>query len=153
MLAGRTFADLVRTVFIVTVICCIGGLVGWRVHQGAAGLIAAIVLVIAFAYSLSWIFVIVGLISPDGETAQAASIPVTALLVFASSSFVPVNNAMPNWLQVFVNHQPVSVVVSEVRNLTLGNTGHASLIETLAWIAGIAAVCAPLAVVLYRRDR
>ena len=150
VLVGRTLADLVRNVFVVGLMCGIGALVGWHIHRGAAGLIAAIVLVVAFAYSLSWIFAIVGLMAPDAETAQAASFPLLAPLVFASSSFVPVDT-MPSWLQVFAHHQPVSVVVDEARDLTLGGVAGASLLAALAWIVGIVAVCAPLAVARYRR--
>ncbi len=107
-------------------------------------------LVLAFAYSLSWLFAIVGLSVPDAETAQAASFPLLAPLVFASSAFVPVSS-MPGWLQVFANHQPVTAVVNAARALTLGGPVTSYLISALAWIVGIIVVCAPLAVRRYRR--
>jgi ABC-2 type transport system permease protein/oleandomycin transport system permease protein len=150
VLLGRTWADLVRNVFVVLLMTVVGFLVGWRINTNVFGLIACVALVIAFAYSLSWVFAIVGLASPDAETAQAASFPILAPLVFASSAFVPVES-MPGWLQVFANHQPVTAVVNAARDLTIGGPTRTDVIQALAWIIGIIAVCAPLAVRKYRR--
>ena len=58
----------------------------------SSGCRVGLLLVLAFAYSLSWLFAIVGLSAPDAETAQAASFPILAPLVFASSAFVPVEH-------------------------------------------------------------
>ena len=105
---------------------------------------------LAFAYSLSWLFAIVGLSVRDCETAQAASFPILAPLVFASSAFVPVAS-MPGWLQAFAEHQPVTVVVDAVRGLTLGHPSTQWTVGAVLWIVGIVAVCAPIAVNRYRR--
>ena len=59
----------------------------------------------------------------DAEAAQAASFPILAPLVFASSAFVPVAS-MPSWLQGFARNQPVSAVTTAVRGLTLGGADH-----------------------------
>ena len=56
------------------------------------GLLAAWLLLLLFGFALSWIFAIVGLAIGDPETAQAASFPLLAPLVFASSAFVPVES-------------------------------------------------------------
>jgi ABC-2 type transport system permease protein/oleandomycin transport system permease protein len=111
---------------------------------------AGLGLVLAFAYSLSWVFAIVGLWVRDSETAQAASFPVLAPLVFASSAFVPVST-MPSWLRVFARNQPVSLVINAVRALTLGGPTGSAVLKAVAWIVGITAVCAPIAVARYRR--
>ena len=150
VLLGRTWADLVRNIFVVLLMAVVGFLVDWRISTNFVGLVAGLLLVLAFAYSLSWLFAIVGLISPDAETAQAASFPLLAPLVFASSAFVPVNT-MPGWLQAFANHQPVSAVCNAVRALTLGGPTRNYVIQALAWIIGIIVICAPLAVRRYRR--
>lgn len=150
VLVGRTWADLVRNVFVVLLMAVVGFIVGWRIGTDALGFLACLALVIAFAYSLSWVFSIVGLSAPDAETAQAASFPILAPLVFASSAFVPVSS-MPGWLQVFAAHQPVTAVADAARALTLGGPTRSYVFSALAWIAGIIVVCAPLAVRKYRR--
>jgi ABC transporter DrrB family efflux protein len=151
VLVGRTLADLVRNVFVVLLMTAMGFIVGWHVHTNALALLAGLLLVVAFAYSLSWLFAIVGMSAPDGETAQAASFPILAPLVFASSAFVSIKR-MPGWLQAFASRQPVSIVVNAVRALTYGGPTRTYLIESIAWIVGIIAVCAPLAIAKYRRS-
>jgi ABC-2 type transport system permease protein/oleandomycin transport system permease protein len=150
VLVGRTLADLVRNVFVVILMCVVGLAVGWRPGGSLPEIVAGVGLVLGFAYSLSWLFAIVGLSARDSETAQAASFPILAPLVFASSAFVPISS-MPGWLQVFANHQPVSAIVNAVRALTLGGAAASQVFAALAWIVGIVAICAPIAVSRYRR--
>jgi ABC transporter DrrB family efflux protein len=150
VLAGRTLADLVRNVFVVALMVGVGFLVGFRVHTNAFAFLAAMLLILLFGYAFSWVFATVGLVVGDAETAQAASFPVMAPLVFASSAFVPVES-MPGWLQAFAEHQPVTVTVDAVRALTLGGPTTTAVLQALAWCLGILAVAAPLAVSRYRR--
>ncbi len=150
VLVGRTFADLLRNTFVVALMAVVGYLVGWRPDTGALSILAGLGLVLAFSYSLSWLFAIVGLSARNSETAQAISFPILAPLVFASSAFVPVSS-MPSWLQTFAENQPVTVVVNAVRGLTYGGAPSEDLLYAIAWIVGIVAVCAPLAVRKYRR--
>jgi ABC transporter DrrB family efflux protein len=150
VLAGRTLADLVRNVFIVTLMTVVGFAVGFRVHTSAPEFLAGIALLLLFAYVLSWVFVSVGMAVGDPESAQAAAFPIMAPLVFASSAFVPVET-MPSWLQTFAAHQPVSVTASAVRALMLGGPLPSALLHALGWCAAIIAVCAPLAIWRYRR--
>ncbi|MFM8302756.1 MAG: ABC transporter permease, partial [Actinomycetota bacterium] len=153
VLVGRTGADLVRNFFVVILMCVVGVIVGWTVETNAARFVAAFLVILAFAYALSWVFAIVGLSVKDAETAQAVSFPILAILVFASSAFVPVAT-MPTWMQGWARNQPVSVVIDAVRYLTIGvsrGTDAASVPKAIAWILAIIVVCAPVAVARYRR--
>jgi ABC transporter DrrB family efflux protein len=151
VLAGRTMADLARNVFVVILMVVVGFAVGFRIHTDALGLLAGILLILFFGYAMSWIFATVGLVVGDPETAQAAAFPVLAPLVFASSLFVPVAK-MPEWLQPWAEHQPVSVTASAVRYLVLGEQGTAADVwQSIAWCVGILLVFAPIAVRRYRR--
>jgi ABC-2 type transport system permease protein len=106
--------------------------------------------VVLFGFSMSWIFATLGIAVGDPEAAQAASFPVLAPLVFASSAFVP-TDTMPEWLQVFAEHQPVSATASAVRALTLGGPAAGDVIASIAWSVSIIAVFGTVAVRLYRR--
>lgn len=150
VLGGRTLADLARNLFVVTLMVAVGFLVGFRVHTNALAFLASIALLLLFAFALSWLFALVGLTAPSAEAAQAASFPILAPLVFASSAFVPVSS-MPGWLQVFAEHQPVSVTVNAVRALVLGGPTASKVLAALAWSIGILVVFAPLAVARYRK--
>jgi ABC transporter DrrB family efflux protein len=152
VLAGRTMADLSRNVFVVLLMVAIGFLVGFHLHTNVLGLIGGILLLLLFGYAMSWIFATVGLAVGDPETAQAAAFPVLAPLVFASSLFVPVEK-MPDWLQPWAEHQPVSVTANAVRHLMIGDpVGSMSDVwQSLAWCVAILVVFAPIAVRRYRR--
>jgi len=150
VLAGRTLADLIRSVFVVSLMTAVGFAVGFRIHAGVAAFLAGMLLVVLFVFAMSWIFAVVGLAVGDPETAQAAAFPVMAPLVFASSAFIPVKT-MPGWLQPFARHQPVSVTASAVRALVLGGPTSTYVWQALAWVAGIVIVFAPLGVRRYRR--
>jgi ABC-2 type transport system permease protein/oleandomycin transport system permease protein len=150
VLAGRTLADLVRNVFVVILMLIVGFLVGFRPSATVLAFIAGIGVLVLFAFSLSWVFAIIGLSVANAETAQAASFPILAPLVFASTAFVPLHS-MPGWLQAWAGNQPVSKAVDATRALMIGGPTRDSLLASLAWSIGIVAVFAPLAVRKYRR--
>jgi ABC transporter DrrB family efflux protein len=150
VLAGRTLADLGRNVFVALLMTGVGFLVGFRVHTNPLAFVAGLGLVLLFGYTFAWIFAALGLAVGDPETAQAAAFPVVAPLVFASSAFVPVDS-MPGWLQVFAEHQPVSVTASAVRALVVGGPTTTYVLQCVAWCLGILVVFAPLAVARYRK--
>ena len=58
VLAGRTTADLVRNVFVVIVMTVVGLLVGFRPTTGVLSYIAGVLLILLFAYALSWGFAV-----------------------------------------------------------------------------------------------
>jgi ABC transporter DrrB family efflux protein len=149
VLGGRTIADLTRNAFVIVLITAVGFAVGFHIHGGVPRFVAGLLLILLFGYALSWIFAALGMFVGDPETAQAAAFPILAPLVFASSAFVPVAS-MPDWLQVFAKHQPVSVTITAVRDLVLGTPATADVLAALAWIGGILAVFIPLAVWRYR---
>jgi ABC transporter DrrB family efflux protein len=151
VLAGRTLADLVRGVFVLFLMLLVGFAVGFRIHTGIGGLIGAFIILLMFMFAMSWVFATVGLLIQNPEAAQAASFPVLAIFVFASSAFVP-TSTMPDWLQVWADHQPVSVVTDAVRALVLGGPTASKVAAAIAWCIGIIAVFAPLAVARYRRS-
>jgi ABC-2 type transport system permease protein len=152
VLSGRTLADLTRNVFVMCLMIFIGYLVGFRVQTGIIGLLAGMAVMLLFGFSLTWIFAIIGLSVTNAETAQAASFPILAPLVFASSAFVVVGT-MPGWLQGFAKYQPVSVAIDATRSLMLGGiySSPGKVVASLAYSVGIVAVFAPLAVRRYRR--
>lgn len=151
VLVGRTTADLLRNIFVVALMTGVGFLVGFDIHIGVVPFLAGLALLTLYGYVLAWVFATVGLAVGDPESAQAASFPIMAPLVFASSAFVPVNT-MPDWLQGFAEHQPVSVTASAVRALVFGGPTRDYVLQSLAWSIGILILFVPLAVRRYRRS-
>jgi ABC-2 type transport system permease protein len=150
VLAGRTLADLARNLLVVAVMTGIGFAVGFRSPGGAGGLLAALGLVVVFAYAMSWACTALGLRISDPEAAQAAGVPIVFLLVFTSAAFVP-TASMPGWLQAFGTHQPVDALVTAERALILGGPAAHDVLISLAWSGGILLVFALLAARSYAR--
>lgn len=154
VLAGRTTADMLRNIGVLILITGVGYAVGFRVETNFLSFVAGLLIVLFFAYALSWGFAIIGLSTSNAETAQLAAFPVLFPLTFASSAFVNVET-MPGWLQAFAKNQPVSQVIDATRQLMLG--GPSTLWSTsniwwaLAWSVGLLVVLSPLAVWRYRR--
>jgi ABC transporter DrrB family efflux protein len=150
VLAGRTMADSVRNVFVMLLITVVGMAVGFRIHGGIPAYVAALALVLLFAFALSWVVATIGLGAPNGEAAQAAIFPMLFPLTFASSAFVD-PSFMPGWLQAFADNQPVTITVDAARDLVLGRSVGRGIVASIAWSLGILAVFVPLAVRRYRR--
>ncbi|GGJ12545.1 hypothetical protein GCM10010885_22400 [Alicyclobacillus cellulosilyticus] len=83
----------------------------------------------------------------DGTKGAPSPLPP---LTFLSNAFVPVHT-LPKWLQWVANGNPLSHLISAVRELAnSGQIGHEFAISLLA-AAVIALVFAPLAVRVYMR--
>jgi ABC-2 type transport system permease protein/oleandomycin transport system permease protein len=123
--------------------------VGFRPTTGVVPYLAGILVILLFAYALSWGFAVIGLSVPNSEVAQVVSFPLLFPLVFASSAFVPVSQ-MPGWLQGFATYQPVSVTISACRALMLGGPTAKWVVQSLLWAVGLLIVLIPLAVRRYR---
>ncbi len=149
-LAGRTLADLARSVLALFFIIGLGLLVGFRFHNTFAACLAGIGLIILFGYAFIWVYAAVGLAVKDPQTAQMAAILPMFILFFASSAVVPVAT-MPGWLQPFARNQPTSDVVNSVRALFEGGPLNPDLWQAIAWCCGIFVVFFIVSLNLYRR--
>jgi ABC-2 type transport system permease protein/oleandomycin transport system permease protein len=149
VLAGRTLADLSRSLFALGVMVGFGVLVGFRFHAGAGSILAGLAIVIAFGYAFSWMYVAIALATKDPETAQIAGILPFFVLMFASNAVVPVET-MPGWLQGFARNQPLSVTVAATRALMEGGPSAHWVWQALAWAAGLLLVFFAASLRLYR---
>jgi ABC transporter DrrB family efflux protein len=150
VLAGRTLADLVRTLFVVALMVAVGYAIGFRFHEGPMKAIGSVLVVALFGFALSWIFAYVGLIAKGPEAAQSAGFVAIFPLVFASSIFVPVRT-MPDWLESFAHVSPVTATADASRALAIGGNVIDPLWQMTAWSVGILLVFVPLCVRKYRR--
>ena len=150
VLAGRTVSDLARNVVVLIVISLVGIAVGFRPHGSFVHYVAACLLMLFFAYCISWGFAFVGLVAPNSETAQAMTFPIIFPITFASAIFVQIQR-MPSWLQPFARNQPITQAATAVRGLMNGTPVGSSAWLAILWAIGLVAVLAPLATRAYRR--
>jgi ABC-2 type transport system permease protein len=160
VLVGRTVADLGLNSISIVVMVITGLLVGWRVHSSPGEVIGGFLLLLLFAYAMSWVMATVGLLVRTPEVVQNASFIVIFPLTFIANTFVPTNN-FPAVLKVIADWNPVSAVVQAARQL-FGNTApiletsHAwslqhPVVYTLIWAVVLLVVFVPLSVRVYQR--
>ena len=150
VLAGRLTADTIRMTVTILIVLGVGYAVGFRFQNGFGPAVGMVVLSIVFGMAICCIAAFTGLAIGDEESVQAFGLIWLFPLTFLSSAFVPIDT-MPGWLQAFANNQPVTYVVDTMRALALGGPVAANLWKSIAWLAGIFIVFAPLAVRAYRR--
>jgi ABC-2 type transport system permease protein len=157
VLAARVTADTAILAFTTAVTVAIAYAVGFRLHGAAVDGLAAFGLVVLFGFAFEWAFITMGLFAGNAQAAQGMGMIVFPFALI-SSAYVPVSS-MPDWLQIFAEHQPLTYMVDAVRSLTLGPDAEALLghpasyfvTRALLWTLAIVAVFLPVAVAKYRR--
>ncbi|HVK27893.1 MAG TPA: ABC transporter permease [Nocardioides sp.] len=158
VLVGRTTSDVAYNIISLAIMGLTGLLVGWRIREGLVDAVLGFLLLLVFAYAISWIMAYVGLLVPSVEVVNNASFIVIMPLTFVSNAFVP-QTSFEGVLKTFVEWNPVSTLTQACREL-FGNTGGIQapdswamqnpVVYTLIWSAAIVAVFAPLSVRQYR---
>jgi ABC transporter DrrB family efflux protein len=150
VLAGRVTADAVRNLFVVGLMIAVGWAIGFRFHAGPIPALAVVVLAVGIGIAFSWLNLLLGLLVRDPESAGLAGLFPVIILVFTSSTLVPVAS-MPGWLQAFAKVNPITVVVDALRALCLGGPVATPVAQAFAWIAGLLVLTVPAAIVVYGR--
>ena len=161
VLLGRTVADWIQNLFVLLIMALCGVAVGWRIHDGFWRALAAFLLVMLFAYAMSWVGAVIGLTVSTPETANTAGFIWLFPVTFISNVFVP-TQSLPGWLQPVAEWNPISSTVLALRELFGNPTGfppgglpdvlpmqHPEWVSPL-WSLLILAVFVPIAVRKYR---
>ncbi len=159
VLTGRTLSDVTNNVIVLVVMSLTGLIVGWRIRSSFAEAAAGYLLLLLFAYAISWVMAYVGLLIPSVEVLNQASFIVIFPLTFVANTFVPLES-LPGPLQIFATWNPISAITQAARQL-FGNDAlvapatawplqHPAL-YTLIWVVIILAVFVPLTNLQYRR--
>jgi ABC-2 type transport system permease protein len=152
-IVGALLGDVGRYLLASTLVIGLGLVLGFRPTGGVVGVLLALVLVLVFAFSLSWIFTVLGLIMRTPSAVMSVGTVVLFPLTFASSVFVN-PQTMPGWLQAFINVNPISHLVTAARSLMMHGTVAAGQV---GWVllasAALTALFAPLTMYLYRNKR
>ncbi|MCM6776956.1 ABC transporter permease [Nocardia sp. CDC159] len=160
VLVGRTVADVVINVVSLVVMSLTGLLVGWRIRGSLTDAVLAYLLLLLFAYAVSWMMAVVGLLVRTPEVFNNASFMVIFPLTFIADTFVP-SERLPTPLRVFAEWNPVSAVTRAIREL-FGNIDPMAappdtwsmrhpVATTLIWVVAIMVVFVPLALRQFKR--
>ena len=148
-LTGALSTDVLRYGIATALTFLMGYLLGYH-WATLGGAVLGAILVILAAWCISWIFAFLGTIARSASFVQGVSTLVLFPLVFLSGAFVP-TTTLPDWLQAFVNINPLTYVVSAIRELfnqgIIGNDFWLSLIGSLV----VVVIFAPLTLAAYLR--
>lgn len=160
VLVGRTTSDVLNNVLVIVIMSVTGLLIGWRIRSSVPEAAAGFLLLLLFAYAISWIMAWVGLLVRSPEVVNNASFVVIFPLTFVANTFVP-TSGFAGPLRTIANWNPVSTVTQAAREL-FGNTAPGApppsdwslrhpVVYTLAWVALLLLVFVPLSVRQYKR--
>jgi ABC-2 type transport system permease protein len=149
-LSGALLADTIRYAIATAITLIVGMIIGLRPQGGVPAVLLAAVLVIVCSWAISWIFAFFGVIARSASSVQGISLLVLFPLTFLSNAFVPVGS-LPAPLQVFVKINPISHLITAVRDLMNNGTLGSDAAITLLGAAVIVAIFAPLTVRAYMR--
>ena len=160
VLTGRTLADVGINVLSLLVMALTGLAVGWRIRSSPLDAVAGFLVLLVFAYAVSWVMAFVGLVVRTPEVVNNASFIVIFPVTFIANTFVSISN-LPGPLATFANWNPVSSVTQAARE-RFGNTVPGAgvpdvwslqhpVLYTLIWVVIILVVFVPLSVRQYQR--
>lgn len=149
-LVGAVLGDTVRYLCAGTVVIIVGLLLGYRSEAGVGGVVAAMLLVVAFAFGLAWVFTTVGLVLRTPSAVMNGGFMALFPLTFLSNAFVE-PETLPGWLEVVVDANPVSHLVTGTRGLMDGTATTGDVALVLVTALAMTLVFAPLTSYLYRR--
>jgi ABC-2 type transport system permease protein len=128
LLTGHVLGSMVQTSLSVSVVLGVAAIIGLRPTAGPGQWLAATGILLLLILAITWIAVVMGLVSDSIET--ASNLPMLLMILpFFGSGFVP-TGSMPSWLGWIAAHQPFTPVMESLRALLLGTP-----IGNNAWLA------------------
>ena len=159
VLVGRTTSDILYNSISIFVMSITGLIVGWRIRTSLFDALTGFLLLLLFAYAISWVMAWVGLRVPSVEVVQNASFMFIFPMTFIANTFVR-SDLLPGPLRAFAEWNPVSSLAQAVRE-AFGNTGSLPVSDvwslqhpvayTIIWVFIIMAIFIPLSVRQYRK--
>ena len=142
-LAGPMVADMIRYLIAGMLTFATGMVIGYRPGGGVLGVAMAILLGVIAGWSLAWIFTWFGTVGRSAQAVQGYSLMVMFPLTFLSNAFVPADT-LPGWLETFTKFNPVSHIVTALRDLANTGTVTAEVGWALLGCLAVIAIFAPL---------
>ncbi|MEO3814587.1 ABC transporter permease [Sphaerisporangium sp. B11E5] len=148
-LAGRIVADTLKQVWAFALFLGLGTVLGFRVHTGPFGVLGALALLLGFALAMSWLSVLIGLVAADPEKVQIMAFSIMMPITFTSNAFVP-TKTLPEWLQRWVEVNPVTHLADGVRGLLTGGPVANHVLVSAIWGVAIVLIFVPLSLRAFR---
>ncbi|GAB2839152.1 ABC transporter permease [Lentzea nigeriaca] len=160
VLIGRTTSDLVNNALVIVIMMITGLIVGWRIHSSPLEALAAVGILLLFAYAFSWAMAWIGLLVRSPEVFNNASFIFIFPITYIANTFVQ-SERLPSVLRHIAEWNPVSAVTLAAREL-FGNTSPLQtppdvwplqhpVLASLGWVVIFLLIFVPLANYQYKR--
>lgn len=161
VLGGHAVASVIKSLLPIALMSVTGYLIGWRIRGTVVDTIGAYTLMVAFAFAMIWLGVLLGSLASTPEGVNGIAFAVLFPITFVASTFVPLAS-MPEPLRTIASWNPVTTLADALR-IRFGNPNtpikpgdpwsiaHPVLYSWI-WIIAIVVICAPLAVRTYERS-
>jgi ABC-2 type transport system permease protein len=150
LLAGHVGVSVLRMLVATAAVTGVALLIGFRPKASVADWFAVIGIVVAFSFAMAWLSAAIGLVTKSVAGANGSTLPLSFLLPFLSSTFVPAGS-MPAGVRWFAANQPFTPVVDSLRALLTGAPAGNAPYVALAWCAAITLVAYVWAQATFRR--
>ncbi|MFC7329054.1 ABC transporter permease [Marinactinospora rubrisoli] len=151
VLIARSLSDLARTAAQLVILLLVAtALFGFDPAGGLPGVLAALLLALLVAWSLTWVFLAIATWVRKEEVMQSIGFLAMFPLMFASSAFVPLDT-LPTWLQVIAQINPLTYAVDASRDLSLSLPAGSGVISAVATSALLCVTGMAFAVRGFRR--
>jgi ABC-2 type transport system permease protein len=137
LLAGHVGVSVLRMLVATVAVTGVALLLGFRPRASVADWFTVVGIVAAFSFALAWLSAAIGLVSKSVAGANGSTLPLSFLLPFLSSTFVPVAS-MPAGVRWFAENQPFTAVVDSLRALLIGAPAGSAPYLALLWCGAIA---------------
>ena len=148
-IVGGLIGDTGRYLLACALVIGLGMLMGFNPPAGVGGVLAAVGVLLMFAFGMGWMWTGVALVMQSPRAIMSIGLTVLFPLTFASNVFVE-PTTVPSWLRTFVDINPISHLVTAERGLMAGTATTGQVIWVLLASALLTAVFAPLTMRLYR---
>ena len=148
-IVGALLGDALRYTIAALIVVSLGLVLGFRPDGGVLGVTLAIVLLLTFSFSLSWLWTLLGLVLRTEKAVVGVSMMTLFPLTFISNIFVD-PETMPEGLQRVVDINPITHLTTAVRGLMAGTAELGQVVIVLVISAALIAVFGPLTMHRYR---
>ncbi len=161
VLGGHAIANLIKSFLPIALMSLCGLIIGWRIRSGWVDAVAGYALMVAFAFAMIWLGILVGSLIATPEGVMGIGFATLFPITFIASTFVPVDG-MPALLRTVATWNPVTTL-SDALRLQFGNPtsplgADASWPQahpfayTIIWVIVLVLVLAPISVRAYQRS-
>lgn len=149
---GAMAGDLLRHLISASVVIIVGLVLGFHPAARVSGILAALALLLLFAFGLGWVFATLALVLKSPGSVLTIGSLIIFPFTFVSNLFVD-PSTMPDWLQPIVTANPVTQLIEALRAAMAGSLTLPSIAAALVAPLVLVSLFAPLALAAYGRSR